>query len=256
MALWGISTTTETSANRYNLPKHLSDADRHNSPWNVFADVRGWIQRRYKTVEQSGLSTDYYDTVLIPVAGLNTTGIASNTTGLGAATPVAVFFADPAAANPISIGAGGTTGIGTGTTGYVHVVFNELVYATAGAQIGIVSYTPAGVKGGTIVAYAASIARNCNVFNYINNVGYTTFSNFNGQITNRVAFAFTAPSAGVGTYLAIDLNGGISGVITDITLNTSSTLTFTSDVLRQVGGAGTIGANSVGIGTTTLQIKA
>lgn len=256
MALWGISTTTETAANRYGLPKHLSDADRHNSPWNVFADVRGWINRRYGNSEQSGLSTSYYDSVLVVVAGLNTTGIASNTTGLGAATPVAVFFEDPNRSNPISIGAGGTNSISVGTTGYVHVVFNELVYATAGAQIGISSYSGAGVKNSTIVGYAASITRNCPVYNYINGVGATPFINYNGQVTNRVAFAFTAPTTGIGSFLAIDLSGGISGVITDLYAGTSATLTFTSDILRQVGGAGTIGATSVGIGTTTLQLKA
>ena len=95
MALWGISTTTETAANNYAIPKYLKDTDRNTTPWNCFADERGWVYRHYGTTEQSGLSTTYYDEILVPVAGLNTTGIASNTTGLGAATPVAVFFEDP-----------------------------------------------------------------------------------------------------------------------------------------------------------------
>ena len=32
MALWGISTTTETAENNYGIPKHLSENDRNNSP--------------------------------------------------------------------------------------------------------------------------------------------------------------------------------------------------------------------------------
>jgi len=141
MALWGISTTTETGSNNYAIPKYQHSVDRNTSPWNTFADVRGWIQRRYKTSEHSGLSSRYYDEVLIPVAGLNTgtdsPGNGANNTGIGSATPVAVFFEDPNKASPISIGAGGTTGIGTGTTGYVHVVWNENVYCSAGATIRI-----------------------------------------------------------------------------------------------------------------------
>jgi hypothetical protein len=257
MALWGISTTTETAANNYALPKHLTETDRNNTPWNCFADERGWIYRRYGTTENSGLSTNYYDEVLVPVAGLNTTGIASNTTGLGAATPVAVFFEDPSLSNPISVGANGAAGIagiGTGTTGYVHVVYNELVYTTAGAQIGVVSYTGAGVKNQTIVAYASSIARGASVFNFINNVGYVTFTNYNGQVTNRVAFAFTAPVTGIGSYLAIEVSGGVTGVVTDLVGGTAAIKTLTADLLRNVAGAGT--TIGVGIGSTMLRLRA
>jgi hypothetical protein len=128
MALWGISTTTETASNKYGIPKHLHDVDRNRTPHNCFADDRGWIYRFYGSSDHSGLSTSYYDEVLVNVAGLNTTGIGSNSTGLGLATPVAVFFEDPNRATPISIGAGGTSGISTGRTGQVHVVFNELVF--------------------------------------------------------------------------------------------------------------------------------
>lgn len=254
MALWGISTTTETSANRYNLPKHLSDADKHNSPWNVFADNRGWIQRRYGSTEQSGLSTSYYDAVFVPVIGLNTTGITSNRTGLGAATPVAIFFEDPNRSNPISIGAGGTTAIGTGTTGYVHVVWNELVYATAGAQVQISQQS--GVTASTIVAYAASVTRNVNLFNYVTNVGYTTFTNYNGQVTNRVAFAFTAPTlTGAGATLTVNWGTALVGTVTDAYDGGAVIKVFTSDIVRNVGGAGTA-FSGVGIGTTTLTVKA
>ena len=116
MALWGISTTSETSGNNYNIPKFFLDTDRNNTPHNCFADVRGWVYRRYGTTEQSGLSTSYYDEVIVPVAGLNTVGSGASTTGLGLATPVAVFFEDENLSSPISIGAGGTTGITTGST--------------------------------------------------------------------------------------------------------------------------------------------
>ena len=114
MALWGISTTTETANNNYAIPKYQHSVDRNRSPWNTFADVRGWIQRWYGTTENSGLSTSYYDEVLVPVAGLNTGGFPGaagpdeNGTGLGQATPVAVFFEDPNLASPITLGAGGT----------------------------------------------------------------------------------------------------------------------------------------------------
>lgn len=257
MALWGISTTTETAANRYGLPKHLSDADKHNSPWNVFADYRGWIRRFYGSSENSGLSTSYYDAIMIPVIGLNTTGITSNRTGLGAATPVAVFFEDPNRANPISIGAGGTDRISVSagnSTGYVHVVWNELVYATAGAQL-FLTQQYLGTTS-TLVAYAASMPRNVNVYNHVVNVGYTTFTNYNGQVTNRVAFAFTAPgTAGAGVTVSINWGSAIVGTVTDAYDGGSVTKSFTSDIIRNVGGAGAY-LSSVGIGTTTLTTKA
>ena len=266
MALWGISTTTETAANNYAIPKHLSENDRSNTPWNCFADVRGWIYRRYGTNEHSGLSSSYYDDVLVSVVGLNTGGFPlskdtlENGTGLGQATPVAVFFEDPNLASPISIGAGGTAGIKTGRTGYVHVVWNENVYCSAGATVNILRSAPAG---GTIVAYAASVGAQVPV--YTNTDGKTVVTNFNGQISNRVAFAFTAPSSpgsGIGTILSIDIARGIVGTITDFSGGTASIKTFTSDILRQVGGAGTFMSvhldtgSSVGIGTTTLVVVA
>ena len=72
MALWGISTTQETWANNYAIPKFLDDQDRNNTPHNCFADDRGWIYRRYSTDTHSGLGTIYTDEVLVPIAGLNT----------------------------------------------------------------------------------------------------------------------------------------------------------------------------------------
>ena len=337
MSLWGISTTSETSGNKYNIPKFFLDTDKNNTPHNCFADVRGWVYRRYGTTEQSGLSTSYYDEVIVPVAGLNTVGSGASTTGLGLATPVAVFFEDENRASPISIGAGGTTGITTGSTGNVHLVFNELVYVSAGATISLRAFDANNANETTaIVATAGSFANGSTVFNYINNTGFAANTSYNGQITNRPSFAFTAPStvlaanvnfltttttngqtvaigatvifvdsvsnvsvgsslsitgkltnvpvvsvgtttvqigtastiastitAGIAatfstrtnaTKLSIDISRGFIGVITDVSGGAGVTSSFTSDIIRNVGGAGTTG--SVGIGTTTLTVTA
>lgn len=250
MALWGISTTTETADNNYAIPKYQHSVDRNRSPWNTFADVRGWIQRWYGTTENSGLSTSYYDEVLIPVAGLNTgpaAGISSNATGLCIATPVAVFFEDPNKASPITIGGGATSGIGTGTTGQVHVVWNENVYCSAGATVRILRST-----GAALVATAASTGSP--VTNYSNSSGYVE-ETFNGQISNRIAFAFTVPNTGIGTVLSIDLSAGVVGTITDFSGGAAVVKILSSDLICNVGGAGTF-SSGVGIGTTTLTIVA
>ena len=246
MALWGISTNAETAANNYALPKFVKDTDRNKNRHNTFADNRGWIYRHYGTTHHSGLSTSYYDEILVPVTGLSTAGAGSSTTGLGLATPVAVFFEDPNFASPISIGGGGTTGISTGRTGYVHVVFNEQVWASAGATVHVLTSS-----GANIVATAASAGAPVQV--NIPGVGQTVVT-FNGQLTNRVAFAFTAP-VGVGTVLRIDTTRGFIGVITDTSGGAGVTSTFTTDLIRNVGGAGTA-FSGVGIGTTTLTTKA
>lgn len=276
MALWGISTTTETAANQYNLPKYVHQVARSNSRHDVFADVRGWVQRHYKTQERSGISTRFYDEVLVDIgqAGLAGTGgynvsLGTTLAGLGIAQPVAIFFEDPNRSSNISIGAGGTTGIKTGTTGYVHLVFNELVFAGAGATVLITQST-----GANIVATAASIAPGVSVRNWTYqypNAGVGTVTtaggpqvvtNYNGQITNRVAFAFTAPSTGIGTVLRIDTTKGFIGVITDTYYGSGVTSSITSDCIRNIGGAGTAfsvqkdGSTPVGIGTTTLTITA
>ena len=197
MALWGISTNSENAANNYAIPKFQSETDRNRTPWNTFADVRGWVQRRYKTRENSGISTRYFDEVLVPIVGLNSTSAVGGTTGIGTAGPVAVFFEDPNQASPISIGGGATTGISTGTTGYVHVVFNEIVFAGAGATVSIRAFDAnnanetARIVGtavsntGTQYAWAGAAAAHGSP---------NVYTNFNGQVTNRVAFAFTAPS--------------------------------------------------------------
>jgi len=197
MALWGISTSSETAANNYAIPKFQKETDRNTSPWNTFADVRGWIQRRYKTKENSGISTRYFDEVLVPVTGINTTNL-GGTTGIGTAGPVAVFFEDPNQASPISVGGGGTTGIATNTTGYVHVVFNELVFAGAGATVRIRTFDANNANESTAIVGTA-----------VSNTGTQyawagpaaahgspdVYTGYNGQITNRVAFAFTSPSS-------------------------------------------------------------
>lgn len=205
MALWGISTTTETAANNYAIPKYLSENDRNNTPWNCFADMRGWVYRRYHSSEQSGLSTDYYDEVLVPVTGLNTAGLYASTdlgaTGLGTAGPVAVFFEDPNKSSRISIGGGGTSGIATNTVGYIHLVFNELVFAGAGATVSIRSFDANDAnESSRIVAYATSSVYGSSQYAWSglasnNNGSPNVFTNYNGQITNRVAFAFTSPSS-------------------------------------------------------------
>ena len=340
MALWGISTTTETEANNYAIPKFLQETDRNNTPHNCFADVRGWVYRKYGTTEQSGLSVDYCDDVIVSVAGLNTAGSSSDTgaTGLGLATPVAVFFEDVNLASPISIGAGGTTGITTGSTGYVHLVFNELVYVSAGSTVRLRALDANNANETTaIVATAGSFANGSTAFNYINDTGIVANTSYNGQITNRPSFAFTAPSTvlaanvnfltttinatiaigatnifvanttgvvagvssisvvgpgtittrpivsvastfvqigtastvasvlGIGTVvtfstrtnatkLSIDMPSGFIGVITDVSGGAGVTSSFTSDIIRNIGGAGS--TSSVGIGTTTLTVTA
>jgi hypothetical protein len=329
MAIWGIGTNTETADNNYSIPKHLSDADRTNTPHNCFADQRGWVYRRYGTTAHSGLSTSYYDEVLVPVSGLNTTGV-SSTRGLGLATPTAIFFEDPTLASPIS----GTAGITTGQRGEVHLVFNENVYVAAGATVKINISNPLDVQQASVLGYASSVAAAVPVYNFVNGQGYTEFVNYNGQITNRVAFGFTAPttlytanvpfsvttvSSNVGSGATIIPVGSLTGVsvgsslsvgsvlfnaqvvsigATSVTISTASTAvgtitagvaatfstrttaaklridtvrtfvgvitdfsgglgvtsSYSADMLRNVGGAGTTG--SVGIGTTTLTVTA
>lgn len=246
MALWGISTTTETAANNYGIPKHLKETDRNHTPHNCFADNRGWIYRLYSDGKFSGLSTSYNDEILVPVAGLNTTGIGSNRTGLGTATPIAVFFADPNNASIISVGGGATTGIGTGTTGEIHLVYNEVVYAGAGATVQILQST-----GAPIVATAVSTGYPVQV--NIPGIGQT-YIRYNGQVTNRIAFRFTVPNTGIGTVLRINTASVVTGVITDAYNGASANKTYRADMLRNVAGAGT--TSGVGLGATTLTIRA
>ena len=248
MALWGISSVSETAANNYAIPKFQLETDRNTSPWNTFADVRGWIQRRYKTTTNSGISTRYFDEVLVPIVGLNSTNV-GGTTGIGTAGPVAVFFEDPNQASPISIGGGATTGISTGVTGYVHVVFNELVFAGAGATVSIRAFDAnnanettrivgtAVSNTGTQYAWAGSAAAHGSP---------DVYTNFNGQITNRVAFAFTAPS----TVLTANVN--FLSTTINSTVAVGSTIIFVSSLTGVSAGS----SITVGTAITTRPVVA
>ena len=229
MALWGISTTQETWANSYAIPKFLNDQDSNNTPHNCFADERGWIYRRYASNDHSGLGTIYTDEVLVPVSGLNTsadqsikwegstiTGTATSVTytGIAPALPVAVFFADPRNNSEITVAAGGTIATGPSSTAYVHVCYNENVFVSTGATINIQQfdlYSGSTPQAADIVAYAATAVGEVSA--YVNTGIKSTIdtgsaggqietynltgidgTDFAGQITNRVAFAFTAPA--------------------------------------------------------------
>ena len=258
MALWGISTNAETAANNYAIPKFQLETDRNTSPWNTFTDVRGWIQRRYKTKENSGISTRYFDEVLVPVAGINSTNIGGST-GIGTAGPVAVFFEDPNQASPISVGGGGTTGIATNTTGYVHVVFNELVFAGAGSTVRIRTFDAndanestaivgtAVSNTGTQYAWAGAAAAHGSP---------DVYTNFNGQITNRVAFAFTSPSTVLTAQVAISTTLTTTGQTvaiggTNIFVDSVAGVSIGSSL--SVSGKLT-NVSIVAVGTTTVQI--
>jgi hypothetical protein len=264
MALWGISTTSETEADKYAIPKFQLETDRNTSPWNTFADVRGWIQRRYKTTENSGISTRYFDEVLVDATGLNATNLGGST-GIGTAGPVAVFFEDPNQASPISVGGGGTTGIATNTTGYVHVVFNELVFAGAGATVRIRTFDAndanestaivgtAASNTGTQYAWAGPAA---------DHGSPNVYTNFNGQITNRVAFAFTSPSVGLTTnvvFLTTDGPNNPSAGSTTIFVSSVAGVSIGSSISHRNNTVGSVvfaNVPVVAVGNTFVQIGA
>jgi hypothetical protein len=258
MALWGISTSSETAANNYAIPKFQKETDRNTSPWNTFADVRGWIQRRYKTKENSGISTRYFDEVLVPVVGLNSTNL-GGFTGIGTAGPVAVFFEDPNQASPISVGGGGTTGIATNTTGYVHVVFNELVFAGAGATVRIRTFDANNANESTAIVGTA-VSNTGTQYAWAgpaNNHGSpNVYTGFNGQITNRVAFAFTSPSTVLTAQVAISTTLTTTGQ----TVAIGATNIFVDSVAGvSIGSSLTVAGKLtnvpiVAVGTTSVQI--
>jgi len=200
MALWGISSSTATESNFYNIPKsengsiQFPGVDREYTPHNVFADVRGWIYREYGAYPNSGLGLTYADEILITATSLNTAGSGSGSTGIGTAQITAVFFEDPNQNSPISVGSGGTAGVTTAQTVNVHVVYNAKVYAGAGATIEVTQYDANGTTVGKTIGYASSVPASAEVFDYTNWGGKTIVSGYNGQITNRVSFALTAPS--------------------------------------------------------------
>jgi hypothetical protein len=260
MALWGISTTSETGDNKYAIPKFQLETDRNTSPWNTFSDVRGWIQRRYKTTENSGISTRYFDEVLVDATGLNATNIGGST-GIGTAGPVAVFFEDPNQASPISVGGGGTTGIATNTTGYVHVVFNELVFAGAGATVRIRTFDANDANESTAIVGTA-VSNTGTQYAWAgpaeNHGSPNVYTNFNGQITNRVAFAFTSPStlltANVG-FLTTSATQAIGSGTTNIWANSVAGVSVGSSVsVLSGGGPSILNAPVVAVGNTFVQI--
>jgi hypothetical protein len=252
MAIWGISTTTETFENNYGIPKYLKEVDRNHTPHDCFADNRGWIYRYYSDGKYSGLSTSYNDEILVAVAGLNTTGIGSNTTGLGIATPVAIFFADPNNSSIISVGGGATTGLSTGTTGEVHLVFNEVVYAGAGSTVLINTYNPNLILQGSLVATATSAGSPVQV--NVPGIGQTVVT-YNGQITNRVAFKFTAPSSVFSAnvnFLTTGVSTTVSAGSTTIFVNNSSGVSIGSSV--SVTGVAITNRTVTGVGLTFVTI--
>jgi hypothetical protein len=310
MALWGISTTQETWANSYAIPKFLNDQDRNFTPHNCFADDRGWIYRTYGTTVHSGLGTIYTDAVLVPVAGLNTVAAASTTfttgiaitfgsdgadanpmtyTGIAPATPVAVFFEDPNNATPITVAAGGTTGVVPEATVKVNVVYNEQVFVSTGATISIETYDVNDENASTqIVGYAETAVGSITVFtntngtaggeNEVYNLTGEAGTDFAGQITNRVSFAFTAPStlltandifktaktnfaSGIGStifyFAESDLTGVTAGV-SSVTIQTNAGVGKTNAPIVAVGSSsitiGSPGVTTAGFSTIRDQI--
>ena len=308
MALWGISTTQETWANSYAIPKFLNDQDRNFTPHNCFADDRGWIYRTYSTTVHSGLGTIYTDAVLVPVAGLNTVAAASTTfttgvaitfgsadanamtyTGIAPATPVAVFFEDPNNATPITVAAGGTTGVVPEATVKVNVVYNEQVFVSTGATISIETYDINDENESTqIVGYAETAVGSITVFtntngtaggeNEVYNLTGEAGTDFAGQITNRVSFAFTAPStlltandifktaktnfaSGIGStifyFAESDLTGVTAGV-SSVTIQTNAGVGKTNAPIVAVGSSsitiGSPGVTTAGFSTIRDQI--
>jgi|5_EtaG_2_1085323.scaffolds.fasta_scaffold12087_5 hypothetical protein len=267
MALWGISTTTETETNNFAIPKDLKSVDRNYTPHNCFADNRGWIYRRYGTTEQSGLSTTYYDEVLVPVAGLNTAGrygsVDLGATGLGTATMTAVFFEDPNKDSSFTVSGGSTTGVTAGTSVNVHVCYNENVFVSAGATVKVRVFDANDANESTsIIGYAASVGAanyNAELPVFSNENGQETITNFNGQITNRVSFALTAPAAVLNASVPFNITtvaaGNAIGIgstviyITDLTnVSTASSVSITS-----VGGTITKAA-VVAVGDTSITV--
>jgi len=273
MALWGISTTQEAASNNYAIPKWFNDSDRSFTPHNCFADERGWIYRRYQTDEQSGLSTVFYDEVIVPVAGLNTTGYGGttqNVTGLGTATPVAIFFEDPNQNNPISVNAGGTDAVGPEAAVTVHLVYNENVFVGKGTTIKVRTFDVNGEnESDRIIGYATSVTNGAPIVAFANTEGVVEYTSFNGQICNRVAFALTAPAtpleanfdfnvttaahaSGIGstTFYPTSLTGIVAGV-SSVTIDTNTGVGHTDAPVLSVGSTGITvgGATTVGFAT-------
>jgi hypothetical protein len=165
------------------------------------------------------------------------------TKGDGSTFPVTVNTGSAAAAFPYT-GSAIISG-SLGVTGSISV--------TSGSFSGSVITNLTDVSQGSILGYASSIAPGATVHNYVNGEGMKAFTNYNGQITNRVAFAFTAPTV-TSRRLRIDTVRAFAGVITDMSGGVGVTSTYTANLIRNVGGAGNTAA--VGIGTTFLTLVA
>jgi len=216
-----------------NFTPHNCFADERGWVYRRYASNEqsglGTIYTDEVIVPVSGLNTTADQSIKLD--GVTITGSASSVTHTGIAppVPVAVFFADPRNNSEITVAAGGTISVGPSSTAYVHVCYNENVFGSTGATICIRQYgNDSGWDGsGTtqaadITGYAATAVGDVSVFG---NTGIPTTSNpgdgtlgagdttgstggaiqvynmtgdsgtdFAGQITNRVAFAFTAPA--------------------------------------------------------------
>ena len=266
MALWGISTTQEAADNNYAIPKWFNDSDRSFTPHNCFADERGWLYRRYQSDEQSGLSTVFYDELIAPVAGLNTTGYGAtdqNMTGLGTATPVAIFFEDPNKNNPISVSAGGTTAVAVDADINVHLVYNEAVFVGKGTTIKVRAFDVNGENESTrIIGYATSVTNGAPIVAFANTSGIVEYTSFNGQIGNRISFALTAPSTVLTAnydFTVTDIafsNSGATGIGTTIFyvtnldgVSTASSITVDSNI-----GVALTNAPIIAVGSTSVTV--
>ena len=280
MALWGISTTQEAADNNYAIPKWFNDSDRSFTPHNCFADERGWLYRRYQSDEQSGLSTVFYDELIAPVAGLNTTGYGAtdqNMTGLGTATPVAIFFEDPNKNNPISVSAGGTDAIGDEGAFNIHLVYNENVFCGTGATVKVRTFDVNQENESTpIIAYSTRVTQGAPIVAFANTDGIVEYTSFDGQICNRISFAGTAPgtlleanynfnvttasaASGIGstTFYPTSLKGIVAGV-SSVTINTNQGIGKTNAPIGSVGSTsftvGRPGITTAGFSTIRDQI--
>ena len=116
-------------------------------------------------------------------------------TGLGTATPVAIFFEDPNKNNPISVSAGGTTAVAVDADINVHLVYNEAVFVGKGTTIKVRAFDVNGENESTrIIGYATSVTNGAPIVAFANTSGIVEYTSFNGQIGNRISFALTAPS--------------------------------------------------------------
>ena len=216
-----------------NFTPHNCFADERGWVYRRYASNEqsglGTIYTDEVIVPVSGLNTTADQSIKLD--GVTITGSASSVTHTGIAppVPVAVFFADPRNNSEITVAAGATLSVGPSSTAYVHVCYNENVFVSTGATICIRQYgndsgwDGSGVtQAADITGYAATAVGEVSVFG---NTGIPTTSNpgdgtlgagdttgstggaiqvynmtgvdgtaFAGQITNRVAFAFTAPA--------------------------------------------------------------